>query len=232
MDNQMPAKATVAIVESTSHSDFIHKDEIARIIEICCSKYLDQIGASQLRPQVEKACSVYMETHSGECSSCADANACTIHTRLSQQRIKNLRRQRSHYFKIDQEVQPGETKSFQIPAFLLGRVVEWLQFRPTMDTNGNPDDLKITITGEDGVLWATFSGGKHSQDACCLLEAFDDDCIGWGEGFIVTIEHTGEQGAPAMLSAVLDWYYIFEGQNSSLIPAWKWPNKPRSACRY
>lgn len=137
---------------------------------------------------------------------------CTIHTRLSSQRIKNLRRKRSHTFDIPGPLAAGASVTVTVPAYQLGRVIEYFSFRPTMDTNGDPNQLRVTIRGEDGVEWAQFAGGKHSDEACCLLEWFEDDCIGWNEGWTVTIQHIGTVGDPAMKSAVLDYNYVFPGQ--------------------
>lgn len=164
-----------------------------------------------------------------------DKHHCNDDTRLSAQRKKSLRRQHTHYFGFNTTpnqlpLMPQQTKTWSVPPFKLGRVIEYLYFRPTMDDVDdepakNWDDIIVRITGEDGILWAEFGGGRHMPGAppCCLLEVFEDDCIGWGEGFNVTLQHKGEVGSPAMVSAAMDWHYIFPNQKSELRPNWCWP---------
>ena len=162
----------------------------------------------------------------GSCSTLpAQMGDCSIDTRLSFSRKTNLKRQNGDEFAFSDNmpIQPGQSVEYQIPSFPLGRVIECFYFRPTMGAGGNPDEIKVTITGDDGVLWKTFRGGRHMSNGCCLLECFADDCIGWNEGFRVILEHTGAIGQPALLSAVADWQYLFPGCTSQIKPAWLWP---------
>lgn len=162
---------------------------------------------------------------SGGCGLPSDSSDCTIDTRLSYSRVQNLKRQNGDEFAFSElmPLQPGQSATYTIPSFPLGRVIECFYFRPTMGQNGNPDDIKVTITGEDNVLWKKFRGGRHASQGCCLLECFANDCIGWDEGFNVILEHTGAQGSPPLLSAVADWNYLFPGSQSGMIPGWCWP---------
>jgi len=182
-------------------------------------QFLDLL-VSALAERGIKACN-------GTCSTTtpSDSSDCTIDTRLSYSRIQNLKRQNGDEFAFSDNMplQPGQSVEYTIPAFPLGRVIECFYFRPQMGQGGNPDDIKVTITGEDGVLWKKFRGGRHASQGCCLLECFANDCIGWEEGFRVILEHTGAQGQPPLLSAVADWNYLFPGSSSSMIPGWCWP---------
>lgn len=150
---------------------------------------------------------------------------CTIDTRLSLQRKRNLMRLGTDMYVFDTQMplSPGQSKEWKVPAYPLGRVIENLYFRPEMADGGKPDQIQVQILGEDGVPWAKFSGGRHMINACCLLEFFQEDCIGWGEGFTFKLTHTGALGQPNMIGANSDWNYLFPGQKSSVRPNWCWP---------
>ncbi|MCB9750731.1 MAG: hypothetical protein H6713_12165 [Myxococcales bacterium] len=252
-DGNNTLTATTSVVRN---DEWIHRDELARFIQMAVDQRLDQREArfselirramedesysDKARERLAKFIKRYLEENppcGGSCSTSAtNLYECSYDTRLSYQRIVNLYRQRSQDFLIDQPLAPQETKTFTVPAYPLGRVIEYLQFRPKMDNGGNPDDIKVTIRGEDGVIWAAFSGGKHVQEACCLLEAFTHDCIGWGEGFVIELYHRGDVGDPAMLSAVVDFEYLFPGMipNSNKYAGWCFPcgNKQPIAPNY
>lgn len=168
------------------------------------------------------------------CGSHGD-HVCNEDTRLSAQRKINLRRQRGHLFGFDTPagqfpVLPGETKTWRVPPYPIGRVIEKLYLRLTMSNVNNVpaenwDHVWVTIAGEDGVPWTSFAGGRHmtTGNPCCLLEAFRDDCIGYMEGFLVTLSHKGPNGSPSVVMAAMDWEYIFPGMTSALSPGWCWP---------
>lgn len=155
----------------------------------------------------------------------AMAGECTSDTRLSYSRKTNLMRLDGDEFnfKANMPIQPGQSQTYVIPPFKLGRVIECFYFRPKMAENGNPDDIQVVLTGDDGVFWKKFRGGRHMSNGCCLLECFKNDCIGWDEGFRVILTHEGAQGAPPLVSAAADWNYLFETSQSKIIPDWCWP---------
>lgn len=212
---------TIATLQTET---LVSLDEAQRMVENLLMRlpnneaFLNQL-VNKLAERGIKACD-------GGCSINAES-PCTIDTRLSHSRMLNLQRQDGDEFGFtdNMPIQPQQAVEYTIPAFPLGRVIELFYFRPTMGAGGNPDDLRISISGEDGVLWKKFRGGRHnaSPNGCCLLECFANDCIGWDEGFKVTIEHTGPVGSPPLLSAVADWNYLFPGSKSNAMPNWCWP---------
>lgn len=243
MANELSNRTTVALLPNgtvASDNQWILKAEVdlyveARVNDLLTSRF-GQVMREHLRsPQCRTDFAEAQLLCGGSCGSGDHRQQCNEETRLSAQRKKSLRRQKTHFFGFNNPpnmlpLTPGQTKSWTVPPFKLGRVIEYLYFRATMDTvddvqGTNYDDIVVQIRGEDGVLWAEFGGGRHMPDKppCCLLEAFEDDCIGWGEGFVVQLQHKGEVGSPAMVSAAMDWHYIFQNQTSELRPAWKWP---------
>lgn len=184
---------------------------------------LELLAAQGFRP-----CSGACSTGAPAPAACDPLNqACTIDTRLSYQRKVNLMRRGGDDFNFsaNMPLQPGTSATYTIPPYNLGRVIECFYFRPRMAANGNPDDIKVTIKGEDGVEWKVFRGGRHmsSSNGCCLLECFKDDCLGYDEGFVIILEHTGPQGSPPLLSAAADWNYLYPGSKSAVWHDWKWP---------
>lgn len=168
----------------------------------------------------------------GACSTSSTDQGCTTDTRLSYSRTVNLMRQDGDEFNFsaNMPIQPQQAFTYQVPAYKLGRVIECFYFRPRMGNGGNPDDILVEIKGDDGVLWKKFRGGRHMSDGCCLLECFTDDCIGWDEGFQVTLSHTGAAGNPPLLSAAADWNYLFPGQQSKVKPGWIYPRGRCGTC--
>jgi len=155
---------------------------------------------------------------------------CGPDTRISLSRMANLTRRRTdnYIFTGNLPLTPGQTKTWEVPPYPIGRVIENFFFRPQMADGGNVDDIKVDLAGDDGVLWASFTGGRHNlNNGCCLLDLFSNDCIGYQEGFRITLTHLGPNGSPNMVRAVADWNYIFPGQSSSVYPNWRWPSDCR-----
>lgn len=232
-------KATIALVNptGTAQGEWILRAEVdiyiqAKVSEMLSGGLKDWLRRPGTRDELIEAQLVCGNSCGG---GDPHGHVCNEDTRLSAQRKKSLRRQKTHYFGFDNPagqlpLLPGQTKIWTVPPYRLGRVIEMLYFRPTMDNvNNQPatnwDDIVVTITGEDGVLWTEFGGGRHMPGAtpCCLLEAFEDDCIGWAEGFFVKLHHKGPNGSPSMVSAAMDWQYLFFRQKSELRPNWCWP---------
>lgn len=156
------------------------------------------------------------------------ADECGLDTRLSHQRKVNLTRQGTdlYVFSTQLPLEPGQEKSWTVPKYPVGRVIENLFFRPTMADGGNVDDIQVEILGDDGVRWAIFTGGRHNNNnGCCLLEFFRNDCIGYDETFTFKLKHLGTVGSPNMVRAVADWNYLFEDARPR--DGWAWPKRCR-----
>lgn len=191
------------------------------------------VSPSELAALVEQCIREKITKHelcSGGCGGSSSDEQCTTDTRLSQQRKANLMRQGTdlYAFTTQLPLAPGETKTWNVPKFPIGRVIENLFFRPTMADGGNVDDIQVEILGEDGVRWAIFTGGRHNGDhGCCLLEFFRQDCIGYDEGFIFRLTHLGSVGQPNMVRAVADWNYLFPNASPRPERGWCWPKGRR-----
>lgn len=192
----------------------ISQSDLAKLVERCVKEQLDALGGGR------GACAIGCAGNHGD--------ECSIDTRISFQRKQNLMRQGTdlYVFGTQMPLEPGQTKSWIVPPYRLGRVIENLFFRPQMADGGNVDDIQVEILGEDGVRWAIFSGGRHNhQTGCCLLEFFRNDCIGYDEGFTFRLTHLGAAGAPNMVRATADWNYLFDNSPPRPQFNWSWPKR-------